>query len=120
MDDVNRDRAAAQAQPPDDTAQVALERPSAAAGGAGSLAATLRYASAQTGLVRGARVLARTNQASGFDCPGCAWPEPAHRGAIEFCENGAKAVLSEATTRRADAAFFAEHGVADMAARSDH
>jgi molybdopterin-dependent oxidoreductase alpha subunit len=108
------------AGPPDDTEQVRVEPPSRAAGGAGALAATIRYASAQTGLLRATRVLARTNQAAGFDCPGCAWPEPAHRAAIEFCENGAKAVLSEATTRRADAAFFAAHAVGEVAERSDH
>jgi hypothetical protein len=62
------------AQPPDDTAAVHTATPSAAAGGFDALAATLRYAGAQTGLLRGARVLARTNQTSGFDCPGCAWP----------------------------------------------
>jgi molybdopterin-dependent oxidoreductase alpha subunit len=107
------------AQPPEDTAKVRLGPGSAAAGGAGALAATLRYASAQTGLVRGARILARTNQTSGFDCPGCAWPEPGKRDVIEFCENGAKAVLSEATTRRADAALFQRHSVAEMAAQGD-
>jgi molybdopterin-dependent oxidoreductase alpha subunit len=108
------------AQPPDDTADVRTRKPSAAAGGAAAVAATLSYAAAQTGLWRGARILARTNQATGFDCPGCAWPEPARRDAIEFCENGAKAVLSEATTRRVDPAFFAEHSVAELAERSDH
>ncbi len=107
------------AQPPDDSASVRTGDASEAAGGVGALAATVRYASAQTGLLRGARVLARTNQTSGFDCPGCAWPEPADREAIEFCENGAKAVLSEATTRRADPGFFAAHSIEDLAARSD-
>jgi len=107
------------AQPPDDHEHVRLGTPATAAGGARALAATLSYAAAQTGLVRGARVLARTNQDRGFDCPGCAWPEPDDRGAIEFCENGAKAVLSEATTRRADLAFFRQHGVADLSARGD-
>jgi molybdopterin-dependent oxidoreductase alpha subunit len=106
-------------QPPDDTAAVRLAPASTAAGGFGALAATLRYAQAQTGLARGVRVLARTNQTSGFDCPGCAWPEPDERATIEFCENGAKAVLSEATTRRADASFFAAHGVSELATRSD-
>jgi molybdopterin-dependent oxidoreductase alpha subunit len=106
-------------QPPDDTAAVRLAPASAAAGGFGALAATMRYARAQTGLARGVRVLARTNQTSGFDCPGCAWPEPDERATIEFCENGAKAVLSEATTRRADASFFAAHGVSELATRSD-
>jgi molybdopterin-dependent oxidoreductase alpha subunit len=123
MDDARREMDAADrasAQPPDDTQQVHVEPPSRAAGGAGALAATVRYANAQTGLLRATRVLARTNQAAGFDCPGCAWPEPAHRAAIEFCENGAKAVLSEATTRRVDAAFFASCSVVEMAERSDH
>ena len=118
MDDRRRDPAP-NAQPPDDSANVVVVPASRAAGGASALAATLRYASAQTGLVRGARILVRTNQAAGFDCPGCAWPEPEHRDAVEFCENGAKAVLSEATTRRVDRAFFAQHTVADLAERSD-
>jgi molybdopterin-dependent oxidoreductase alpha subunit len=104
---------------PDDTGGVRIGPPSAAAGGVAAVAATMRYATEQTGLWRGGRVLARTNQAGGFDCPGCAWPDPSDRGLIEFCENGAKAVLSEATTRRADAAFFAEHSVVDLAARAD-
>ncbi len=85
------------------------------------MASTLRYAREQTGLVRGARVLALTNQERGFDCPGCAWPEapPTARGRVEFCENGAKAVLSEATTRRVDRAFFAQSTVAELAGQSD-
>jgi molybdopterin-dependent oxidoreductase alpha subunit len=107
------------AQPPDDAENVRKVAPSGAAGGAAALAATLRYAGTQTGLLHGARILARTNQGDGFDCPGCAWPEPNPRGAIEFCENGAKAVLSEATTRRADAAFFERWSVADLAKESD-
>jgi molybdopterin-dependent oxidoreductase alpha subunit len=107
------------AQPPDDSAGVRLDAPSKAAGGAPALAATFRYATRQAGLVRGARVLARTNQDPGFDCPGCAWPEPHDRAAIEFCENGAKAVLSEATARRVDASFFARWSIADLTEQSD-
>ena len=62
------------------------------------------------------------NQPDGFDCPGCAWPEPApgERSTVEFCENGAKAVAWEADRARADAAFFARHTVAELAARDDH
>jgi molybdopterin-dependent oxidoreductase alpha subunit len=111
--------ATAQAQPPDDSSRVRLGAASPAAGGAGAVLATLRYAHDQTGLVRATRLLARTNQESGFDCPGCAWPEPHPRELIEFCENGAKAVLSEATTRRADPALFARWSVAELAERSD-
>ena len=58
----------------------------------------------------------------GFDCPGCAWPDPdpEHRTAFEFCENGAKAVADEAMKRKVDAAFFARHSVADLAERTDY
>jgi molybdopterin-dependent oxidoreductase alpha subunit len=107
------------AQPPIDDQDIRLGKPSAAAGGVEAVVATVRYAARQTGLLRGARVLARTNQDPGFDCPGCAWPEPRHRAAIEFCENGAKAVLSEATTRRADPSLFAKWSVAELAEQSD-
>jgi hypothetical protein len=31
------------------------------------------------------------NQPDGFDCPGCARPDPKHGSSFEFCENGAKA-----------------------------
>jgi molybdopterin-dependent oxidoreductase alpha subunit len=72
------------------------------------------------GVVRSARTLLRINQRSGFDCPGCAWPEPDHRSTLEFCENGAKAVAEEATTERVTAPFFAEHRVSDLRQRSDH
>ena len=45
------------------------------------------------------------NQQSGFDCTSCAWPDPSHRNQFEFCENGAKVVADEATTRRVTPQF---------------
>ncbi|WP_239377112.1 MULTISPECIES: FdhF/YdeP family oxidoreductase [unclassified Frankia] len=76
----------------------------------------------QLGVRRGARSLLALNQVNGFDCPGCAWPEaaPGHRHTAEFCENGAKAVAEEATLRRITPAFFAEHSVDELAARSGY
>ncbi|MBC8069113.1 MAG: FdhF/YdeP family oxidoreductase [Deltaproteobacteria bacterium] len=74
----------------------------------------------EAGLVRGARALLRVNQDRGFDCPSCAWPDPEHRATAEFCENGARAVADEATRARITPAFFAEHSIADLLARSDH
>jgi molybdopterin-dependent oxidoreductase alpha subunit len=63
----------------------------------------------------------RINQTSGFDCPGCAWPEPDdHRALAEFCENGAKAVAEEATSLRIGPEFFAAHSVAELSAQSDY
>jgi len=72
------------------------------------------------GLVRGARTLLRLNQTGGFDCPGCAWPEPAtERNVFEFCENGVKHVADEATPLRADAALFARYSLEELRARGD-
>ena len=62
----------------------------------------------------------RINQPDGFDCPGCAWPEPHDTSRFEFCENGAKAVAEEATDRRITAGFFADHSIEDLATRSDY
>lgn len=94
--------------------------PEHAAAGVPAVVWSMRHSLTRMGPLRTARLLARVNQKAGFDCPGCAWPDPAHRHAAEFCENGAKAVAEEGTTRRADAAFFARHAIADLAERTDH
>jgi molybdopterin-dependent oxidoreductase alpha subunit len=73
------------------------------------------------GITRSARSLRKMNQPGGFDCPGCAWPEPdsgAHH--LEFCENGVKAVAEEATLRRIGRSFFARHSVEDLAGRTGY
>lgn len=89
------------------------------AGGLGSLAATVRYTLPESGLTRGLSTLGQVNQQQGFDCPGCAWPEGHDRSFAEFCENGAKHVADEATTKRLDAAWFAAHSIESLAAESD-
>jgi molybdopterin-dependent oxidoreductase alpha subunit len=72
------------------------------------------------GVVRALETLSKVNQKDGFDCPSCAWPDPdGERKLAEFCENGAKAVASEATKKRVTPAFFAEHSVAALLERSD-
>lgn len=81
---------------------------------------SLRYTSATAGLLRGVPALARVNQKNGFDCPGCAWPDPEHRSFTEFCENGARAVAHEADSRKVDAAFFAAHSVEALKDRTGH
>lgn len=44
----------------------------------------------------------KLNQQKGFDCPGCAWPDPEdERSQIaEYCENGIKAIAEEATKKK--------------------
>ncbi|WP_221177342.1 FdhF/YdeP family oxidoreductase [Nocardioides marmoriginsengisoli] len=90
------------------------------AAGITAVAKALKMSHEQMGVRRTALTLARVNQKHGFDCPGCAWPDPDHRNAAEFCENGAKAVAEEATLRRVTPEFFAEHAIADLAERSDY
>ena len=91
-----------------------------AAAGLGAVTSSLAYTLDRAGPVRGLRVLASVNQPHGFDCPGCAWPDPAHRSVAEFCENGARAVADEADRRRVGPAFFAQWTVARLQGQSDH
>src|SRR6476661_9916334 len=95
-------------------------KPEVSAGGVGAARTSLRQIRAETGLLRGARALLKVNQAEGFDCPGCAWPEPDDRSHLEICENGAKAVAEEATRFRIDAAFFAANPISALRERSEH
>jgi molybdopterin-dependent oxidoreductase alpha subunit len=95
------------------------ERKHSAAGVPG-VVASLRHAQAQLGPARTVRTLLAINQPDGFDCPGCAWPDPGQTSHVEFCENGAKAIAEEATVRRVDADFFARHEVDDLATRTDY
>lgn len=104
---------------PKDAGQPILKPLPESAAGLAAVISALAYNIKHAGVAR-TRALFRLNQQGGFDCPSCAWPDPKHRSMTEFCENGARAVGDEATTARVDAAFFAEHTVADLLARSDH
>ena len=68
------------------------------------------------------RTMFKINQKGGFDCPGCAWPDPDDdRSAIgEYCENGIKAIAEEATNKRLNADFFKQHSVQDLSKWSDY
>ncbi|NKI41317.1 FdhF/YdeP family oxidoreductase [Streptomyces physcomitrii] len=94
--------------------------PRHAAAGLPAVGHSLKMAQQQMGTRRAALTLLSVNQKKGFDCPGCAWPEPEKRHTAEFCENGAKAVAEEATLRRVTPAFFAEHPVSELAGRSGY
>lgn len=90
------------------------------AGGWGALGATARAIKGQMKAISGAKIMLKNNQPDGFDCPGCAWPDPKHTSAFEFCENGAKAVSWEATTKRATPEVFAKHTVTELLTWRDH
>lgn len=90
------------------------------AGGWGALGAAARAIQGQMKALAGAKIMLKNNQPDGFDCPGCAWPEPKHTSTFEFCENGAKAVSWEATNKRATPEVFAQHTVTELLAWRDH
>jgi hypothetical protein len=62
----------------------------APAGGWGALRATAHALCEQSIALKGSKTLLSMNQPDGFDCPGCAWPDPKHTSSFEFCENGAR------------------------------
>lgn len=72
--------------------------------------------------VRGMRALFKMNQMGGFDCPSCAWPDPDDERSVlgEYCENGAKALAEEATTKRVTPEFFKQNSVYDLAKLDDY
>ncbi|WP_020497815.1 FdhF/YdeP family oxidoreductase [Sciscionella marina] len=82
---------------------------------------SLKRGMEQMGPVRTVRTLRLLNQTQGYDCPGCAWPDPlGHRKPAEFCENGAKAVAEEATKRRVERDFFATHSLEELDSKTDY
>ena len=90
------------------------------AGGWGALKATAMAVKTQMEMREAPVVLMRTNQPTGFDCPGCAWPDKEHKSTFQFCENGAKAVTWEATSKRVTPEFFAQHTVTELLKLSDY
>jgi molybdopterin-dependent oxidoreductase alpha subunit len=103
-----------------DDDHLVLSNPKSWAAGIPAVTSSLDSILREAGPFRGTRGLLEMNQAGGFDCPSCAWPDPdGDRSFAEFCENGAKALASEATRKLADAAFFAAYSIDDLAAQSD-
>ncbi|MCX3064162.1 FdhF/YdeP family oxidoreductase [Streptomyces beihaiensis] len=108
-------------EPDDDLDDLSVGPPKTWATGVPAVAHALKYALGRTSPRRTALALLNINQDGGIDCPGCAWPDgdPGHRHLNEYCENGAKHITDEATTRRLTREFFARHTVTELAARSD-
>ncbi|QDU59705.1 Formate dehydrogenase H [Planctomycetes bacterium Pan216] len=90
------------------------------AGGMGALVSSGQMLLESAGIVDGVASLLRVNQPQGFDCPGCAWPEPGKASRMEFCENGIKAVTFETTGKRVTPEFFAKHTVTYLNEQTDH
>jgi molybdopterin-dependent oxidoreductase alpha subunit len=105
-----------------DESELVVSDPEDHAAGPTAVAVSMKRAVEQMGVRRSAQTLLRLNQVEGFDCQGCAWPDPdpEHRHTAEFCENGVKAVTDEVTLRRVGREFFADHPVAELRGRTDY
>lgn len=90
------------------------------AGGWGALKATAIAVRTQMDTLEAPPTLLRTNQPDGFDCPGCAWPDKEHKSTFQFCENGAKAVTWEATSKRVTPEFLAANTVTKLFEKNDY
>ncbi|EEW12311.1 FdhF/YdeP family oxidoreductase [Vibrio mimicus] len=95
------------------------EYPGPAAGWGALKAVTKSWLGSENGF-RNLRAMLKTNQNGGFDCPGCAWGESPENGMVNFCENGAKAVNWEATSRLVDPEFFAQYSVSELSKQTDY
>lgn len=107
---------------PETFLNIRLTEPKEVAAGIPAVISAVKHVFGEMDPVRGTKALLKVNQKDGFDCPGCAWPDPDdERSPIaEYCENGAKAIAEEATTKALWAPFFAKNSVADLAELNDY
>lgn len=89
------------------------------AGGWGALKAVTAAVKEQHNIRQDMIALFEMNKPVGFDCPGCAWPDEKHVDTVAFCENGAKAVAWEATSKKVTTDFFKAHSVTELLTWSD-
>ncbi|MGW9685582.1 FdhF/YdeP family oxidoreductase [Flagellimonas sp. 2504JD1-5] len=104
-----------------DFSDLKVTQPSDYAAGISGIKAALDHVSKESGLFRSLKTLSRMNQKEGFDCPGCAWPDPDTPSKLgEYCENGAKAIAEESTFERVDKAFFEKYSVEEISTWTDY
>ena len=97
-----------------------LSPPKNSAAGIPAVVSTMKYGLTNMGVINSISKLSKVNDFHGFDCPGCAWPDPDdHRSFAEFCENGAKAVSDEATKSRVDSNFWSKWSISELSQKSD-
>ena len=97
-----------------------ISSPKNSAAGIPAVVSTMKYGLTNMGVINSITKLSKVNDFHGFDCPGCAWPDPDdHRSVAEFCENGAKAVSDEATKSRVDTNFWSKWSISELSQKSD-
>ena len=104
---------------PIDQSKLKLSKLKSTAAGIPAVISSTVHSIKKMGPMKTIKTLKMVNQKDGFDCPGCAWPDPEHRSPFEFCENGAKAVADEAMKANVNRKFFAKYTVKELSQMSD-
>ena len=109
------------ASTPEVFSKLKTEKPPKNSAGFGGLKAAISHANTYMKTTDAIKVSLKMNQKGGFDCPGCAWPDPDdERSALgEYCENGLKAMAEEAQNKIIGREFFANHSVDELSSLSD-
>lgn len=97
-----------------------IENYTGPAGGWGALKAVAEAIRGQMEIGHDIIAMFEMNKPQGFDCPGCAWPDPKHTASFDVCENGAKAMSWEATSKKTTPEFFAKHSVTELLTWNDY
>jgi molybdopterin-dependent oxidoreductase alpha subunit len=93
-----------------------------AAAGLKGVKVAVQHVLNEMGPARAGKSLFALNQKGGIDCPSCAWPDPDDDRSVlgEYCENGAKAIAEEATSKKVTAAFFEKHAISALSELNDY
>ncbi|MEM6967390.1 MAG: FdhF/YdeP family oxidoreductase [Bacteroidota bacterium] len=108
--------------PPIEDENIKITAPKTTAAGIPAVVSSVKHVLNEMTIGNCVKTLFAVNQMDGFDCPGCAWPDPSdHRSGLgEYCENGAKAISEEATSKRVTPDFFKKYSVAELSQWSDY
>lgn len=109
------------AKTPEGFTNLKTEAPPKNTVGFGALKVALGHANKYMKATDALRLSLKMNQKGGFDCPGCAWPDPDdERSALgEYCENGMKAIAEEAQNKTINRDFFSKYSVDELASFTD-
>ena len=108
------------AQPPIQIENLKIRKPKRVAAGIQGVTKSFKIGFAEAGISRTIKTMRTVNKFDGYDCPGCAWPDPDnHRSGFEFCENGAKAFATEATKKRLTPQILSSKTVQEWSQLSD-
>ena len=119
---MKEDRKVEEAKSPAKFTGLKLGHPKLVAAGIQAVVISASHVFSEMNVLRGLKALAALNQNGGYDCPGCAWPDPdRERSSIaEYCENGAKAIAEEATSKKLTEDFFRKNSVLVLSQLSDY